>query len=1078
MANQQRIRKLFPGKEKTTWSANPDGSIYKTTGPTVESLRKRIENDLINNYTDISIYSFEDILPLETTSKKRFQKTKDPRGTNEFVTKVEKFVWQDLRQEQPLIDKSVPMFISKISPKNFYDDNSPYTFGDVLTNQERNRNSEEFKQLKTSVITKKGYLAFNLFETSINDKKNKIKSLGDMTFYYTDNFKTKTIESLWKTKDIKPNKTASQYYFDEIKGVKNIFDSILNYTVEDTYAKKDRKVIIEDVRKKIGSVVNGVRVNQNDYRMTLLNLEQGNSILDYSETFNADIAIAKNKNIDTKPYTISEGDTTRGFTSITISGISDPSTIDPGNGGLFNLNNSPAVAGVLRKKTDINRNKNIDTKPYTISEGDTSITISGISDPSTIDPGNGGLFNLNNSPAVAGVLRVKTDINRNKNIDTKPYTISEGDTTRGFTSINTFSIADPSTIDPGNGGLFNLNNSPAVATVSAPAAGILRKKTDMTRNEYFDTKPYTDNSVENDSDSLVNRWNIDLNLETTSKMIRPTQPPFSLRSRWNSEDTYGDGWYTAFAGLFATALDTTLGFDSAYLAHVGSFGDADSTLKQLAGTLVASTLVGNVFGNDVTLPFSLPQAGVSRINRPFREYFGLDALLKQNLLQPSEQSLVTTVKDGISNLGFAEAVLSIRDATFANEEKAWTSLWTNNSSVGVGESTIGWISGVKVEAIQEPFEKEELERTGPGDDRKGPVFTFAANDANYLTPTLLEFGWKRNTFLANVEGGGVGNSAGEVSAINIGDANVDTGFVPADGLRTGGQYFPFFFQAYKLGNWSETMSLQATITDINENYSPSWDGKSYFGRTEKIYTYIDTERSIDFKFLIIATSMRELQTVWERTNWLAQQTYAEYSTSPVFLKIATREETYLSEQSLKDRMQNPPLLSLTIGNFFVEMKGFIKNLSFNWSHLGQSSRWEMTQGLMMPQSCEVSMSYQVLSSGTPDRNSIFYGIKKGGGVTDKDKGVVPQDSLGTPGGNYSLLSRDPQHHLIPAISIRDSNREGKKGTKTDPFTGEITDVSLRLKADDVDYMRKSLNSDINETNIGMIYFDSVQTGQV
>ena len=183
------------------------------------------------------------------------------------------------------------------------------------------------------------------------------------------------------------------------------------------------------------------------------------------------------------------------------------------------------------------------------------------------------------------------------------------------------------------------------------------------------------------------------------------------------------------------------------------------------------------------------------------------------------------------------------------------------------------------------------------------------------------------------------------------------------------QYFPFLFETENRktpsgGYRKQTCFLQATLNQMQESYAPNWTSKSFFGRTEKVHTYTETDRVLDIQFVIFADSLRQLQNVYERVNWLAQQTYGQY-------------EAY--GQSV-NRLGAGPLVRLTIGDIFQRIPGYIRNLSLNWDHSGAGGKWEITEGLKMPVSCQVSLSYQVIHPDMPDRDMNFYwGMAKGMG---------------------------------------------------------------------------------------------------
>ena len=146
--------------------------------------------------------------------------------------------------------------------------------------------------------------------------------------------------------------------------------------------------------------------------------------------------------------------------------------------------------------------------------------------------------------------------------------------------------------------------------------------------------------------------------------------------------------------------------------------------------------------------------------------------------------------------------------------------------------------------------------------------------------------------------------------------------------------------------------FQATLSNISETFSPTWSAKHFFGRSEQIHSYTMTDRAIELSFVVFASEIRRLQNVYERINWLAQQTYASYDA--------------------EGRQKAGPIIRMTIGDMFANLNGFIRSLSYDWNYLGAGGKWEITEGLRIPMACSVNMSFQVLHTRMPDRNHAFY----------------------------------------------------------------------------------------------------------
>jgi len=257
------------------------------------------------------------------------------------------------------------------------------------------------------------------------------------------------------------------------------------------------------------------------------------------------------------------------------------------------------------------------------------------------------------------------------------------------------------------------------------------------------------------------------------------------------------------------------------------------------------------------------------------------------------------------------------------------------------------------------------------------------------------------------------------------------------------QYFPFLFETENRGKVEETKKeqvcqFQATLDNLNETFNPNWSSKGFFGRTEQINTYMQTDRAISMSFSILANTIRQLQNVYERVNWLAQQTYGQ---------------TQRRGGSLK--MTGGPLIRMTIGDMFFRVGGYIQSLSYDWNMLGSGGKWEMTQGLRMPVACKANITFRVLHDNMPSRDYNFYrglmtnerilndqGIIQGGGKemrgftgtgTSRAKPLIPvrpdnqdiaaieeNDRIITRGGNIENYRNDFDYYLKDLFNGRTS----------------------------------------------------------
>ena len=339
--------------------------------------------------------------------------------------------------------------------------------------------------------------------------------------------------------------------------------------------------------------------------------------------------------------------------------------------------------------------------------------------------------------------------------------------------------------------------------------------------------------------------------------------------------------------------------------------------------------------------------------------------LNQNLLLPPSTSSLSVTNPlnmpGNTN-GNGEGLPGHGDtrATFQ-------SLYTRNRAGTEGGINVanplfnnGAIAGTAINLLQEPT---GVRTTGiiTGEDSVPPSsrvpFTFEQDDAKYLTYDKRVAGFTSN-------GPNVGTQPAKMEpAVKQGDTLAgDDGSIAEIDKETiamsQGQYFPFVFSTInkKDDQW-QTCFLQATLNSLSESYNPTWQSKHFFGRSEQVHTYTFTDRNIDLSFTIFANEMRQLQNVYERVLWLAQQCYPDFDNT--------------------GRMSQGPIIAVRVGDLFQFKRGIIRSLNYDWFGVG-GGKWEMTSGMRMPQGCTVTMSYQIIHNDIPSRDFDFYGGPAGG----------------------------------------------------------------------------------------------------
>ena len=305
-------------------------------------------------------------------------------------------------------------------------------------------------------------------------------------------------------------------------------------------------------------------------------------------------------------------------------------------------------------------------------------------------------------------------------------------------------------------------------------------------------------------------------------------------------------------------------------------------------------------------------------------------------------------------------------------EKTFQSLYTRNRAGKVGGVNVvnplfnnGILGGTAINILQEPIDRSpamvKADPTAPVPKTTKVPFSFVKDDAQYLTYDRKETGFTSNGPNTNSQPSKMEPAVDDVSAIGDGGPVTKLGIARETVSVGQGQFFPFTFSTLNKKDHTGALRhqvcyLQAIINSLGESYTPTWASKHYFGRTEQVHTYTFTDRTIDLSFTIFANEMRQLQNIYERVLWLAQQCYPDFD--------------------ITGRVSEGPLVALRVGDLFQYKAGLIRSLSYDWMFAG--GKWEMTAGMRMPQGVTVTLSYQIIHNTVPSRDTDFYGGPAGG----------------------------------------------------------------------------------------------------
>lgn len=170
---------------------------------------------------------------------------------------------------------------------------------------------------------------------------------------------------------------------------------------------------------------------------------------------------------------------------------------------------------------------------------------------------------------------------------------------------------------------------------------------------------------------------------------------------------------------------------------------------------------------------------------------------------------------------------------------------------------------------------------------------------------------------------------------------------------------PFFFIDVRSDS---SCFFNATISSLSDSFSSNWSRESYFGRTEGISKYVNTDRELAVSFTIIAEDSDDLEAIYEKLTWLSQATYPKYKNNDT-----------------KFGYETSPIIRMRIGDLIkyenTGLGGYITSLNYDFD---LNAGWEITKvGKKVPKKIDVSLSFTVIHDFMPDfsSNSKYYNVR-------------------------------------------------------------------------------------------------------
>lgn len=173
--------------------------------------------------------------------------------------------------------------------------------------------------------------------------------------------------------------------------------------------------------------------------------------------------------------------------------------------------------------------------------------------------------------------------------------------------------------------------------------------------------------------------------------------------------------------------------------------------------------------------------------------------------------------------------------------------------------------------------------------------------------------------------------------------------------------------------------FRASISNLNDSFTPTWQPITALGRADKNYIYTDFTRQVTLDFKVHATSRDELRPMWRKLNYLATYTMPEYD---------VEHPTYRGKY-----------LRMTVGDLFISQPVFINSLTYTLA--GTDSTWEINLEedeniKQVPHGIDVSMQFTFIGNQIPQYKGHAYSLH--------DEEQIKTDGSSNTPGNGNWLS--------------------------------------------------------------------------
>lgn len=145
--------------------------------------------------------------------------------------------------------------------------------------------------------------------------------------------------------------------------------------------------------------------------------------------------------------------------------------------------------------------------------------------------------------------------------------------------------------------------------------------------------------------------------------------------------------------------------------------------------------------------------------------------------------------------------------------------------------------------------------------------------------------------------------------------------------------------------------FRAMLEGLSETITPEFNETRYIGRIERNIVYLGATRQLAFTLYINAWSPVELQSVWDKINFITGLAFPSKVSSDGFLV--------------------PPIVELTIGDYYTQQPGYFTGITHT---IEDGTPWEIEPSAQVPHRMQMSLTFDVIEKESMIASSQFYGF--------------------------------------------------------------------------------------------------------